>query len=153
MRVLSRKNLCCPSRHSTPNSRPFNRLQPLCSLLPAPVLCFQSFAASFPKTPGVGVLSIRRRRQILERPSGIEGSQPPNSLVSYHILVNPVLSCNYALFAQWQANKSNTLSYLRTLSIITGVVPPLLRICSPPVSVRSAGLDPVGGAMRQTFPS
>src|SRR5260370_16454294 len=46
-----------PPRHSTPNSRPFNRLQPLCSLLPAPVLCFQSFAASFPKTPGVGVLS------------------------------------------------------------------------------------------------
>ena len=121
--MLSRKNLSYPSRHSTPNSRPFNRLQPLCSLLPAPVLCFQSFAASFPKTPGVGVLSIRRRRQILERPSGIKGSQPPNSFVSYHILVNPVLSCNYALFAQWQANKSNTLSHLRTLSIATGVVP------------------------------
>jgi len=145
--VLSRKNLSYPSRHSTPNSRPFNRLQPLCSLLPAPVLCFQSFAASFPKTPGVGVLSIRRRRQILERPSGIEGSQPPNSLVSYHILVNPVLSCNYALFAQWQANKSNTLSYLRTLSIITGVVPPLLSesapllsLCAPPASTRLGAL-------------
>jgi hypothetical protein len=53
--VSSRRNLSYPSRRSTPNSRPVNRLQPLCSPFVAPVLCFQQLAASFPKTPGVGV--------------------------------------------------------------------------------------------------
>src|SRR5467141_983710 len=53
--VLSRINLSHPSRHSTLNSRPFNLLQPLCSLFSTPVLCFQQLAASFPKTPGWGV--------------------------------------------------------------------------------------------------
>src|SRR5260370_40890412 len=142
-----------PPRHSTPNSRPFNRLRPLCSLLPAPVLCFQSFAASFPKTPGVGVLSIRRRRQILERPSGIEGSQPPSSFVSYHILVNPVLSCNYAPFCAMASQQVQHSQLLTHSFYHHGGGTPLLRICSPPVSVRSAGLEPVGAAMRQTFPS
>src|SRR6266852_3031177 len=60
-RVLSRTNLADSSRRSSLNSRPFNRLQPLCASFPTPVLCFQSLAASFPKTPGVGVPS---------RPSG-----------------------------------------------------------------------------------
>jgi len=53
--VLSRRNLSYPSRRSRPNSRPVNLLQPLCSLFAAPVLCFQQLAASFSKTPGVGV--------------------------------------------------------------------------------------------------
>src|SRR5712691_3366438 len=53
--VLSRRNLSYPSRRSSPNSRPFNLLQPLSPLSAAPLLCFQQLAASFPKTPGVGV--------------------------------------------------------------------------------------------------
>ena len=52
---LPRRNLPCPSRRSSPNSRPVNVLQPLGSLFPTPVLCFQQLAASFPKTPGWGV--------------------------------------------------------------------------------------------------
>src|SRR5258707_15390814 len=55
LRVSSRRNLSYPSRRSSPNSRPVNLLQPLCSLFATPVLCFQQLAASFPKTPGVGV--------------------------------------------------------------------------------------------------
>src|SRR5229473_2691671 len=55
LRVLSRTNLSYPSRHSSSNPRPVNLLQPLCSLFAAPVLCFQQLAASFSKTPGVGV--------------------------------------------------------------------------------------------------
>ncbi len=53
--MSSRRNLSYPSRRSTSNSRRFNRLQPLCASSVAPVLCFQQLAASFPKTPGVGV--------------------------------------------------------------------------------------------------
>src|SRR5712664_2750294 len=55
LRVLSRTNLSYPSRHSSSNPRPVNLLQPLCSLFTAPALSFQQLAASFCKTPGVGV--------------------------------------------------------------------------------------------------
>ena len=55
LRVLSRTNLANRSLYSSPKSRPFNLLQPLGSLFPTPALCFQQLAASFPKTPGVGV--------------------------------------------------------------------------------------------------
>src|SRR5216684_6259173 len=34
----------------------------LCALFRAPFLCFQSFAASFSKTPGVGVPALRTSR-------------------------------------------------------------------------------------------
>ncbi len=54
-RVLSRTNLAYRSHRSSPKSRPFNLLQPLASLFAPPVLCFQQLAASFPKTPRVGV--------------------------------------------------------------------------------------------------
>jgi hypothetical protein len=51
---LPPRNLPCSSRRSGPtNSRPVNLLQPLASLFPTPVLCFQQLAASFPKIPGV----------------------------------------------------------------------------------------------------
>jgi hypothetical protein len=50
-----RRKFSCPSRRSGPNSRPVNPLQPLVSLFPTPVLCFQQLAASFPKSPGWGV--------------------------------------------------------------------------------------------------
>jgi hypothetical protein len=53
--VLSRRNLADASRHSNPNPRRFNSLQPLSLAFPTPVLCFQQLAASFRKTPGVGV--------------------------------------------------------------------------------------------------
>src|SRR6266446_9845554 len=53
--VLSRRNLADASRPSSLNPRLFNRLQPLGSAFPTRVLCFQQLAASFPKTPGVGV--------------------------------------------------------------------------------------------------
>ena len=55
LRVLSRRNLSYPSRRSSPNSCLINRLEPLYFLFPTPALCFQQLAASFPKTPGVGV--------------------------------------------------------------------------------------------------
>ena len=55
LRVLSRRNFSYPSRRSIPNSSLINRLEPLYFLFPAPILCFQQLAASFPKTPGVGV--------------------------------------------------------------------------------------------------
>ena len=54
--MLSRTNLSYPSRHSSSNPRPVNLLQPLCALFTAPALSFQQLAASFCKTPGVGVL-------------------------------------------------------------------------------------------------
>ena len=44
------------SRRSSLNPRPVNLLQPLDSLFLTPILCFQQLAASFHKTPGVGVL-------------------------------------------------------------------------------------------------
>ncbi len=53
--MSSRRNLSYPSRRSSPNSCLINLLEPLYSLFPSPVLCFQQLAASFPKTPGVGV--------------------------------------------------------------------------------------------------
>jgi len=56
--VLSRRNVSYPSHRSTPKSRLFNLLQPLPSLFPALVLCFQQLAASFSKTPGVGVSQL-----------------------------------------------------------------------------------------------
>ena len=53
--MLPRRNLADASRPSTLNPRLFNRLQPLSLPFPTPILCFQQLAASFPKTPGVGV--------------------------------------------------------------------------------------------------
>jgi hypothetical protein len=53
-RVISKKPLL-PSRRSSPNSSLINRLEPLYFLFPAPILCFQQLAASFCKTPGVGL--------------------------------------------------------------------------------------------------
>src|SRR5467141_2129711 len=102
--VLSRINLSHPSRHSTPNSRPFNLLQPLCSLFSTPVLCFQSLAASFCKTPGVGGTSSRF--VVFPESSLQHPVSSTNSLVSYHIPVNPVLSYNYALFCATAAQQT-----------------------------------------------
>jgi hypothetical protein len=55
-----KSSLCSPCRRLPRPGRggksiPFIRLQPLCALFVAPVLCFQQLAASFHKTPGVGV--------------------------------------------------------------------------------------------------
>src|ERR1700687_3996020 len=62
LRVLSRRNLSHLSGRCNPNPCLINRLEPLFYpeprrdlLLPAPVPCFQQLAASFPKSPGVGV--------------------------------------------------------------------------------------------------
>jgi hypothetical protein len=63
-----RRKFSCPSRRSTPNSRPVNPLQPLSSLVATPVLCFQQLAASFPKTPGCGVLRFLPRPPIIHYP-------------------------------------------------------------------------------------
>jgi len=56
--VLSRRNLADASRPSSPNPSVFNRLQPLFTNSVAPVLCFQQLAASFPKSPGWGVIAL-----------------------------------------------------------------------------------------------
>ena len=53
-RVLSRTNLSDPSRRSTLNSRPLNRLRPLCRREKSQLLWNQVNPASFSKTPGVG---------------------------------------------------------------------------------------------------
>ncbi len=53
--LLSRHYLVYPSPRYTLNPRRFNLLQPLCSLFSAAIFCFQQLAASFAKTPGVGV--------------------------------------------------------------------------------------------------
>jgi len=158
LRVLSRKNLSYPSRHSTANSRPFNRLQPLCSPFSAPVLCFQSLAASFPKTPGVRGTEHPAKEANPERPLVVEGSQPfPNSVVSYHILVNPLLSCNYALFcatASQQAQRPQSLAH--SFYRHGGGTPHSERSregplhCAPirsaPLSMRIADPNPLGAA-------
>jgi len=116
--VLSRRNLSYPSCRSTPNSRRFNRLQPLYALFPTPVLCFQQLAASFPKTPGWGgtlrhlsdlCVSLpclprasrgaskvfRPRRSLCCAFSRLRARNP---FASYHIPANPAISSNYALF-------------------------------------------------------
>ncbi len=54
-RVLSRTNLVHRFRPSSLNPCAVNLLQPLDSLFPTPLLCFQQLAASFCKTPGLGV--------------------------------------------------------------------------------------------------
>src|SRR6202158_1527636 len=70
LRVLSRRNLSHLSRRCSPNSCLINRLEPLFYpeprrdlLFPTPVLCFQQLAASFPKSPGWGVLQARPTHQ------------------------------------------------------------------------------------------
>jgi hypothetical protein len=82
LRVLSRRNLSHLSRRCNSNSCLINRLEPLYLLFPTPVLCFQQLAASFPKTPGVGVapsstplcLPVRQAGRHLPRPG--PGSNP-----------------------------------------------------------------------------
>jgi hypothetical protein len=51
--VLPRRNFASSSRRSVLNPLSFMRLQPLCFRFSTPLLCFQWFAASFSKTPGV----------------------------------------------------------------------------------------------------
>jgi hypothetical protein len=52
--VLFQTSLAAPVRHSNPNSRPFNRLQPLCRREKSQLLCNQANPASFSKIPGWG---------------------------------------------------------------------------------------------------
>jgi hypothetical protein len=99
-RVYFRNHLLLPSfaardaRSPEPNPRPFKRLQPLCPLFPAAVLCFQWLAASFPKTPGWGYLCatsvrsaplypepqrVRYRLPLLSRPFVFILLQTPSS--------------------------------------------------------------------------
>ncbi len=84
--MLSRTNLADATRHSSLNSRPVNRLQPLCFLFPTPVLCFQSLAASFCETPGWGVPSRPSGRsdlQTLRRSlSSLESALTKNALAT-----------------------------------------------------------------------
>jgi hypothetical protein len=100
LRVLSGRYLTYPSHHSSPNSRPFNHLQPLCRYSVAPLLCFQQLAASFPKIPGWGgdhsvPSEFRPRRSLCCAFSRLRARNP---FASYHIPVNPAVSGNYTLF-------------------------------------------------------
>src|SRR4029077_20824917 len=52
-------------------------LQPLSSLIASPSLCFQQLAASFRKTPGVGVLSTASSERPLSL-SSLECADPQN---------------------------------------------------------------------------
>jgi hypothetical protein len=67
-RVLSRRNLSHLSRRCSPNSCLISRLEPLYLLFPTPVLCFQQLAASFPKSPGWGVLRFPFRPPTVHDP-------------------------------------------------------------------------------------
>jgi hypothetical protein len=58
--------LLLPVRGRSRKALPFKSLQPLASLFPTPGLWFQSFAASFSKTPGVWGATVRHR---IARPS------------------------------------------------------------------------------------
>src|SRR6266478_694498 len=102
----------CGKSHVLSNLQP---LVPLFALFPAlPSFVFTNLEPLSAKHPGWG-LSMRRRMRSLSGDSAIEGSQPlPNSFVSYHILVNPVLSCNYALFcatASQQVQRPQSLAH------------------------------------------
>src|SRR5216684_3073712 len=79
--VFSRRNLAYPSRRSSLNPRPVNLLQPLCSLLLTPILCFQQLAASFSKTPGVGGLSA----SVHPRTSNLEPLHLPVTCATWHL--------------------------------------------------------------------
>src|SRR5713226_2942202 len=79
--VFSRTNLAYPSRRSSLNPRPVNLLQPLCSLLLTPILCFQQLAASFSKTPGVGGLSA----SVHPRTSNLEPLHLPVTCATWHL--------------------------------------------------------------------
>ena len=107
-RVLSRTNLADPYRHSSPNSWPFNLLQPLCSLFAAPVLCFQQLAASFPKTPGVGGTPTLPRRASLPPSYAPRGASIPCGLTRLRILpvtteVYPANTLSLSSVPPWQS--------------------------------------------------
>src|SRR5712691_13192952 len=53
--VMLPRQITLPHPPNQANSFAPTLLQPLSSLFAAPLLCFQQLAASFPKTPGVGV--------------------------------------------------------------------------------------------------
>ena len=73
--MLSRTALSCSSPSDSPNSRPFNRLQPLCRLQKSQLLWNQANPASFSKSPGVGYTltsrpcGISKLRNLFSRPS------------------------------------------------------------------------------------
>jgi hypothetical protein len=67
--VLPRRNLVDSSRRSVLNPLSFMRLQPLCVQFSTPLLCFQWFAASFSRTPGVGCTQQKPPSRITNVPA------------------------------------------------------------------------------------
>ena len=109
--MLSRTNLAYPSHHSSPNPRPFNLLQPLASLFAAPVLCFQQLAASFAKTPGWGVHSLRGNPCLLSLPRASRGAPKGAHFTT---------GCKYtelATLTTFRINTCKSVSKQRTLTL------------------------------------
>jgi hypothetical protein len=118
--VLSRRNLSYPSRRSTPNSSLINRLEPLCFLSPTPVLCFQQLAASFPKTPGVGVPDEKFR--VSDSPTCRRFRTPTPLFLITSVQPQQFQAITHS-FAQRRSAIPSILNSFRTLSIATGVAP------------------------------
>jgi hypothetical protein len=89
-------------RRPLPDSRPVNPLQPLSSLIAAPVLCQNT------RVGGTAIL-------VSARPSTAHYPLPTfvNSFASYHIPATPAVSCDYALFC---ATTRRDPSYFQWLS-------------------------------------
>ena len=105
----------------------------LCALFRAPFLCFQSFGASFHKTPGWGV------PQHFLRQASLPSTPTPLLLITslqplyFHAITHS--------FAQRRTNISTILNSLRTLSITTGVVPPATAVFRTPCPLCCAFSD------------
>ncbi len=118
--VMLARQITLPHPPNQANSFAPALLPPLSSLFAAPLLCFQQLAASFRKTPGVGVRARKSRHshfQPFPRSGAATPFLPITSLQTqqFHAITHS--------FAQRQPNISIVSNTLRTLSIATGVVP------------------------------
>jgi hypothetical protein len=109
---LPRRKLSCPTRRSTPNSRPVNLLQPLVSFSnPCPL--FSTACSLFSQNTGGGVSRMQLRDTRVGGDHSVASVLRPqrslccafsclparNPFAPYHIPATPAFSCNYALFS------------------------------------------------------
>ncbi len=118
--VMLARQITLPNPPNRSNSFAPTFLQPLGFLFATSVVCFQQLAASFRKTPGVGVRARKSRHshfQPFPRSGAATPFLPITSLQTqqFHAITHS--------FAQRQPNISIVSNALRTLSIATGVVP------------------------------
>ena len=85
--MLSRTALSYSSLNGSLNSRPLNRLQPLCRPQKSQLLWNQANPASFPRTPGVGYTLKSRPNGITNLPALFK---PPSCNLANVILAEPL---------------------------------------------------------------